>query len=54
MFDQNMFNPDVYEYFVISEEPVGDLDSRLSDLIHGGTPVHLTPDDLVVCVTPLL
>jgi hypothetical protein len=46
-FNQYMVNPDVYEFFVISEEPIGDPDSRLSNVILGGTRVDLTPDDIV-------
>jgi hypothetical protein len=47
-FDQFMMNPDLYEFFVISEESIDDPDSRISNVIAGGTKVDLTPDDTVV------
>jgi hypothetical protein len=47
-FDQFMMNPDLYEFFVISEESIGDPDSRISNVIAGGTKVDLTSDDTVV------
>ena len=43
-----MMNPDLYEFFVVSEESIGDPDSRISNVIAGGTKVDLTPDDTVV------
>ena len=43
-----MMNPDFYEFFVVSEESIGDPDSRISNVIAGGTKVDLTPDDAVV------
>ena len=47
-FDQFMMNPDLYEFFVVSEESIGDPDSRISNVIAGGTKVDLTPEDTVV------
>jgi hypothetical protein len=47
-FDQFMMNPDLYEFFVVSEESIDDPDSRISNVIAGGTKVDLTPDDTVV------
>lgn len=47
-FDQFMMNPDLYEFFVVSEEPIGDQDSRISNVIAGGTKVDLASDDTVV------
>ena len=47
-FDQFMVNPDLYEYFVISEEPLNDRDSRISNIIAGGTRVDIAPNDTIV------
>ena len=43
-----MMNPDLYEFFVVSEESIDDPDSRISNVIAGGTKVDFTPDDTVV------
>lgn len=43
-FEQFMINPDIYKYFVVSEEPVGDINPRMSDVIIGGVQVDLSPD----------
>ena len=43
-----MMNPDLYKFFVISEDSIGDPDSRISNVIAGGTKVDLTSDDTVV------
>jgi hypothetical protein len=47
-FDQFMVNPDLYEYFVVSEEPVNDRESRISNIIAGGTRVDIVPNDAIV------
>ena len=47
-FDQFMVNPDLYEYFVISEEPLNDRDSRISNIVAGGTRVDIAPNDTIV------
>lgn len=47
-FDQFMVNPDLYEYFVVSEEPLNDRDSRISNSIAGGTRVDIVPNDTIV------
>lgn len=47
-FDQFMVNPDLYEYFVVSEEPLNDRESRISDIIAGGTRVDIVPNDTIV------
>jgi hypothetical protein len=47
-FDQFMVNPDLYEYFVVSEEPLNDRESRISNIIAGGTRVDIVPNDTVV------
>src|ERR671912_1612698 len=47
-FDQFMINPDLYEYFVISEEPLNDRDSRISNIVAGGTRVDIAPNDTIV------
>jgi hypothetical protein len=41
-----MNNPDMYKYFVVSEEPVGDINPRMSDVIVGGVQVDLSPDSV--------
>jgi hypothetical protein len=43
-----MVNPDLYEYFVISEEPLNDRDSRISNIVAGGTRVDIAPNDTIV------
>jgi len=45
-FEQFMNNPDIYKYFVVSEEPVGDINPRMSDVIVGGVQVDLSPDSV--------
>jgi hypothetical protein len=45
-FEQFMNNPDIYKYFVVSEEPVGDINPRISDIIVGGVQVDLSPDSV--------
>jgi hypothetical protein len=47
-FDQFMVNPDLYEYFVVSEEPLNDRESRISNIIAGGTRVDIVPNDTIV------
>lgn len=48
-FDQFMVNPDLYEYFVeVSEEPLNDRDSRISNIFAGGTRVDIVPNDTIV------
>jgi hypothetical protein len=46
-FDQFMVNPDLYEYFVVSEEPLNDCESRISNIIAGGTRVDIVPNDAI-------
>lgn len=46
-FDQYMVNPAVYKFFVISQEPVGDTDPRMSNIILGGSEFALEPEDIV-------
>jgi hypothetical protein len=46
-FDQFMVNPDLYEYFVVSEEPLNDRESRISNIIAGGTRVDIVPNDTI-------
>ena len=46
-FDQYMVNPEVYKFFVISQEPVGDTDPRMSNIILGGSEFALEPEDIV-------
>jgi hypothetical protein len=41
-----MNNPDIYKYFVVSEEPVRDINPRMSDIIVGGVQVDLIPDSV--------
>jgi hypothetical protein len=48
-----MVNPDLYEYFVVSEEPLNDRESRISNIIAGGTRVDIVPNDTVVGVGDL-
>lgn len=44
-----MVNPDLYEYFVeVSEEPLNDRDSRISNIFAGGTRVDIVPNDTIV------
>ena len=45
--DQYMVNPAVYKFFVVSQEQVGDTDSRMSNIILGGSEFALEPDDIV-------
>jgi hypothetical protein len=52
-FDQYMMNPDLYEFFVVSIESIGDPDSRISNVIAGGTRVDLRPDATVVGVAQI-
>ena len=40
-FEQFMNNPDIYKYFVVSEEPVGDINPRMSDVMVGGYKLTL-------------
>lgn len=47
-FDQFMVNPGVYQLFVVSEEPTNDTDSRISNIIVGGTKVNLTSDKVTM------
>ena len=47
-FDQFMVNPDLYDYFVVSEEPLNDRESRISNIIAGGTRVDIVPNDTIV------
>ncbi len=47
-FDQFMVNPDLYEYFVVSEEPLNDRDSRISNTIAGGIRVDIVPNGTIV------
>jgi hypothetical protein len=42
-FQQLMNNPDIYKYFVVSEEPVQDINPRMSDVLVGGVQVDLSP-----------
>jgi hypothetical protein len=42
-----MVNPAVYKFFVISQEPVGDTDPRMSNIILGGSEFALEPQDIV-------
>jgi hypothetical protein len=46
-FDQYMINPKVYKFFVVSQEPIGDVDPRISNVILGGSEFQLTPEDIV-------
>ena len=46
-FDQYMVNPAVYKFFVVSQEPVGDTDPRMSNIILGGSQFALGPDEIV-------
>ncbi len=46
--DQFMVNPDLYEYFVVSEEPLNDRDSRISNTIAGGIRVDIVPNGTIV------
>jgi len=46
-FDQYMVNPAVYKFFVVSQEPVGDTDPRMSNNILGGSEFALEPEDIV-------
>ena len=46
-FDQYMVNPAVYKFFVVSQEPVGDTDPRMSNIILGGSEFALEPEDIV-------
>jgi hypothetical protein len=46
-FKQYMNNPNVYKFFVVSQEPVGDTDPRISNVILGGSEFQLTPQDIV-------
>jgi hypothetical protein len=48
-----MMNPDLYEFFVVSIESIGDPDSRISNVIAGGTRVDLRPDATVVGVAQI-
>ena len=45
--DQYMVNPAVYKFFVVSQEPIGDTDPRMSNIILGGTEFALEPEDIV-------
>ena len=42
-----MNNPNVYKFFVVSQEPIGDTDPRISNVILGGSEFQLTPQDIV-------
>ncbi len=46
-FKQYMNNPNVYKFFVVSQEPIGDTDPRISNVILGGSEFQLTPQDIV-------
>jgi hypothetical protein len=43
-----MNNPDIYKYFAVSEEPVRDINPKMSDIIVGGVQVDLIPDSAIV------
>ena len=45
-FEQYMNNPDIYKYFAVSEEPVRDINPKMSDIIVGGVQVDLIPDSV--------
>jgi hypothetical protein len=46
-FKQYMNNPNVYKFFVVSQEPIADTDPRISNVILGGSEFQLTPQDIV-------